>query len=377
MKVVDLHITNPTSTLQPGNEYDIKIDDTLVSDAPSSNDFPPGFNIAQLLVGWVINTSRRANHYPFSNNEIKVTKVNPHGLIMDPSRNFFMQFKDQIEQLPVYNTRFDKNHLYTITVLPKDRNTALCTATFSTQQDCTIEYINKKWDGSENVQFYINDQSSNMSTGEHRVLLRMGNDTVFNHCYNLTTLADKNKGVDLSYDLKTKANISNLDVYKDYTIEIRDSCKSGGAGEEKACEGSFPICATGDLTCQPASTASGSFTWGPGQGAAAKKDVCKPSTENGKTNFTCSTAIGDMETEPTLFIKRIFGFFLGIAGGIALLLIIYSGYQLMMAQGNPEKIQGAKETLTSAIVGLLFIIFSVVILQIIGVDILRIPGFGK
>lgn len=89
----------------------------------------------------------------------------------------------------------------------------------------------------------------------------------------------------------------------------------------------------------------------------------------------CKTALGEIETAPEKFIGTLFGIILGLSGGIALLLIIFSGYKLMTSQGNPEKVQGAKETLTSAIVGLLFIIFSLVILQIIGVDLLRIPGF--
>ena len=42
-----------------------------------------------------------------------------------------------------------------------------------------------------------------------------------------------------------------------------------------------------------------------------------------------------------------------------------------------DKITAAKEQLTSAIIGLLFIIFSFVILQMLGVDILRIPGFTR
>lgn len=87
------------------------------------------------------------------------------------------------------------------------------------------------------------------------------------------------------------------------------------------------------------------------------------------------TALGSIDVKPEKFIEKIFGILLGLSGGIALLLIIYSGYKLMLAQGNPEAIQGARETLTSAIVGLLFIIFSVVILRVIGVDILHIPGF--
>lgn len=90
-----------------------------------------------------------------------------------------------------------------------------------------------------------------------------------------------------------------------------------------------------------------------------------------------ATAFGGISTKPEEFITRLFGIILGFSGGIALLLIIFSGYQMMMSQGNPEKIQGARETLTSAIVGLLFIIFSLVILEFIGLDILHIPGFRR
>lgn len=88
-----------------------------------------------------------------------------------------------------------------------------------------------------------------------------------------------------------------------------------------------------------------------------------------------STAIGDISTEPQAFVRSIYSIVLGLAGGIALILIIISGYKLMASQGNPEAIKGATGQLISAVVGLLFIIFSFVILQIVGVDILQIPGF--
>ncbi len=102
---------------------------------------------------------------------------------------------------------------------------------------------------------------------------------------------------------------------------------------------------------------------------------CAGPLVNGKCTAV-KTAIGDISTEPAGFIGDIFKLLLGISGGIALILIISSGYKFMASQGNPEQVQEARETLTSAIVGLLFIIFSFVILQVIGVDILRIPGFG-
>lgn len=110
----------------------------------------------------------------------------------------------------------------------------------------------------------------------------------------------------------------------------------------------------------------------PGARDTAPAPTPTPPCQNG----TCHTAIGDINTNPTDFVKAIFGVILGLAGGVALILIIISGYALMTSQGNPEKVQGAREQLTAAIVGLLFIIFSLVILQFIGVNILHIPGFG-
>lgn len=92
---------------------------------------------------------------------------------------------------------------------------------------------------------------------------------------------------------------------------------------------------------------------------------------------TCPTAFGNISTDPAGFIKSVFTILLSLAGGVALLLIMFSGYRLMTSQGNPERVQAAREQLTSAVVGLLFIIFSVAILQIIGVDILKIPGFTR
>jgi len=105
---------------------------------------------------------------------------------------------------------------------------------------------------------------------------------------------------------------------------------------------------------------------------------CAEFETNGPTKGSCktvNTAIGPLGTAPQDFIKSIFGLILGLSGGLALLLIIYSGYQMMAAQGKPETLQAARDQLIAAIIGLIFIIFSLVILQIIGVDILKIPQF--
>ena len=112
------------------------------------------------------------------------------------------------------------------------------------------------------------------------------------------------------------------------------------------------------------------------------KDRIREYFKNGELkpnqNVKCvsiDTAIGEISIEPEGFVKRIFSLVLGLAGGIALILIMISGYKMMASQGNPEAIVAARDQLLSAVIGLLFIIFSFVILQVIGVDILRIPGF--
>lgn len=96
-----------------------------------------------------------------------------------------------------------------------------------------------------------------------------------------------------------------------------------------------------------------------------------------KNNIGCNsvnTAIGPINTNVPSLVSTIFTILLGLGGGVAILLIIAAGYQMMVSQGNPEKVKEARERLTSAIVGLLFMIFSATILQIIGVSILNIPG---
>lgn len=96
-------------------------------------------------------------------------------------------------------------------------------------------------------------------------------------------------------------------------------------------------------------------------------------------NGVCETfdsTFGGFSTNPTEFIQKIFAILLSVSGGIALLLIIKAGYQLMTSQGNPEKLNNARDQLIAAIVGLVFLIFAFVFLELIGFDILHLPGFG-
>lgn len=89
------------------------------------------------------------------------------------------------------------------------------------------------------------------------------------------------------------------------------------------------------------------------------------------------TALGCVHTDPTEFVAQLLGWVMGLGGGIAFLLIVWGGFQILTSSGNPEKLNDGKEIIVSALTGLLMIVFSVILLKIIGVDILQLPGFGK
>lgn len=88
------------------------------------------------------------------------------------------------------------------------------------------------------------------------------------------------------------------------------------------------------------------------------------------------TAIGCISAEPEEMIAHFIRLGIGLGGGVALLMTLIGGFLMTTSQGNPKQQEQAKEMITSAVIGLLFVLFSVVLLQFIGVTILQIPGFG-
>lgn len=91
-----------------------------------------------------------------------------------------------------------------------------------------------------------------------------------------------------------------------------------------------------------------------------------------------NTAIGCI---PVNNITEFASFFLrwglAIAGGISVLMIVYAGFILISSTGDPKKTIAGQELLTSSIAGLIFLIFSIFILRLVGVDILGIPGLDQ
>lgn len=98
-------------------------------------------------------------------------------------------------------------------------------------------------------------------------------------------------------------------------------------------------------------------------------------TENGAQGI--QTGIGCIPAAPGPFVGKLFTLSIGIAGGIAFLLIVLGGLQIQTSTGNPEKLTQGREIIEGAIIGLLLIVLAIFILRIVGIDILHIPFFKK
>lgn len=87
------------------------------------------------------------------------------------------------------------------------------------------------------------------------------------------------------------------------------------------------------------------------------------------------TAVGCIPTDRNDIIASLLQIALGFAGGLAFLRIIYGAFLYTISSGEPKRYEMAKDTITSSVIGLLFIIFSISILRFLAITVLRIPGF--
>lgn len=138
--------------------------------------------------------------------------------------------------------------------------------------------------------------------------------------------------------------------------------------------GYAPDCGSRSETdCNVAGVTCRSYDVGPGPTIP----VYDPTCSSGTSYYGFSgvkTALGCLPTDPQYFINLATPWAIGIGAGIAFLLGVFGAVMIVLSAGNPEKMQAGKEMITSAIGGLILIIFSVFILRIIGVDILKLFG---
>jgi hypothetical protein len=110
--------------------------------------------------------------------------------------------------------------------------------------------------------------------------------------------------------------------------------------------------------------------------------VIAPAPVNAQGNTPCGadavwTAFGCIQAQPQQFVSAVLRIAMGVGGGVAFLLILLGGFQMLTSAGDPEKLKSGRDQTTSAVTGLLLIIFSVFFLNFVGFSIFGIPGFGS
>ncbi|PWU23760.1 hypothetical protein C5B42_01895 [Candidatus Cerribacteria bacterium 'Amazon FNV 2010 28 9'] len=108
---------------------------------------------------------------------------------------------------------------------------------------------------------------------------------------------------------------------------------------------------------------------------ANSADMTGTTGDKGQPN-SLWTAFGCVPTNLSGIVTSIVQIGLGLSGGIVVLAILAGSFMLATSSGNPKQVEEAQQMISAAIIGLLFVIFSAIILHFIGVTLLHIPGFG-
>ena len=144
------------------------------------------------------------------------------------------------------------------------------------------------------------------------------------------------------------------------------ACTAGfqpGAGCNTADQAS---CDSITFSCETAPTAAPPVIPGTAPRTISIYGSCGAKTIN--TAIGC-VPVGDSNSLIAFFIT----WSIGIAGGIAFLLIVVAGFIITTSRGDPTRLKAGQELLTSAISGVILLVFSIVILRIVGVGILGLP----
>jgi hypothetical protein len=149
-------------------------------------------------------------------------------------------------------------------------------------------------------------------------------------------------------------------------MQVQTACPSGYVAR---CAGGNTFQVPVSCACNVA-TPTGTAQPTPTPSMAGTAPVCG--------NQGIPTALGCIPVGNTnSFIAWLLRWGIGIGGGISFMLIVVASFQIMTSSSDPTRLKAGQELLTSAIAGLIMLIFSIFILKVIGVDILGLPGFGN
>ena len=105
---------------------------------------------------------------------------------------------------------------------------------------------------------------------------------------------------------------------------------------------------------------------------------CVKNVEDPDTKEIIGRDVATLDCVPAVVQNIITALFL-FAGIVAVILIIYSGIKFVLSGGDPKQVEGARKTMTYAIIGFVLILLSFAILNLIstvtGVNCIRFFGF--
>lgn len=123
------------------------------------------------------------------------------------------------------------------------------------------------------------------------------------------------------------------------------------------------ICSEKEHKCVKATSSSG---------ISCNYDKNNPNPDTG-----IQTVIGCVPTDFNTLLSVLMKYAVRISGSIALLMMIFGSFQMITSQGNAEALKNGRGQFVSAVIGLLFVIFSTLAMEIIGIDILGLPGINR
>ncbi|MBD3281541.1 hypothetical protein GF391_02230, partial [Candidatus Uhrbacteria bacterium] len=137
--------------------------------------------------------------------------------------------------------------------------------------------------------------------------------------------------------------------YECLPIAQKPKCDSVGGEMVLTNPTTYPGCGSTDRCCISEVC--------PDQPAAPASDDAP--AQSAPSSYTLTNPLGT--TSLTIIAQRVINTFLGIVGALALIVFIYGGVTYIIAGGNDQRVQKAKDTLRYGVIGVFFIMFAFVL----------------